>query len=758
MHMMKLSSLLLFILYLDTGQGQVLNKTTTAQDQCRNIIDGCSCPLKTQPHYLRCMGLKSDLPVILTSLDTYDIKLLDLSLRGLDTLEEGVITTDTLSALVISSSQLRFIEANALQNLRPSLTALSLPNNLLKTIPDEVFTLKSLSRLDLSQNEITFISQKVAESANLEFLNLAYNAIDHLNFKVPVHLQRLILKHNQLEKNSMKNFQFGNLIELDVSYNQLNGTLEQNTFMPKNSLRKLDLSFNYLTDLKNQTFMHFSALQTLKLKSNNIQLIHSSAFQGLIQLKNLDLSSNGILELPLSVFSTLAHLESLDLSFNHLQVISGTMTSGLINLHTLNLGHNDIIKLEPLKDVTMTLSTLLLDSNSLDCTCQLKAFQLWLQSLSHLSLNSKRSIKCSLPSQFENAILNNLEPLTCSGESVSAETSLPKTDLEEFQLKSKTLQSDNLNLKWSVNLSDFTCDQVQLYAQDEERQVQFYSAPLDCLANLVQINLDLKKVGILAHNIHPVSNILACATILKNPNQEVLTNCTTIQLEPSAKRPVASLQFLKAQTSILGQIEVQYDIIEVEQNCKIYLQIETDNAIVDYNERIVASHMLNCHTRNFTFGGLRILPSDTLRVCGWLQFGPQYYHTDSKCANVISIPMKVPEKLIRPKSAPVLPLVLTLVFLGIGIAALVVLYLIVKGYLSDRHKAELFRMRFCSLNNNNNANTSTSSSGKPPGFCMRWTWRFFAWKRRRRHHRPLPNDELMLREDSTFDTSVQDVP
>ena len=761
---MKLSSLIFFFIFLDTGQaGRVLETS----DQCRNIIEGCSCPLKTQPHYLRCKGLQSDLPVILDSLEAYDIRLLDLSLRKLTNLRKNVLNTTKLSALVISSSQLTTIETDALATLRLSLTALSLPSNLLRSIPDEVFSLHSLTRLELNQNHITYLSQKLSKSANLEFLNLNGNFLNDLNSaQIPEDLQILLLKNNHLQKSSVAGFQFSQLQELDLSYNQFNGTLNQDTFQ-KNSLRKLDLSFNHLTDIQNHTFQHFTHLKNLNLRSNNIQLIDTLAFADLPHLKTLDLSSNGILELPLAVFQSLSDLETLDLSFNHLQVISGSLTSGLINLHTLNLGHNDIIKLEPLKDVTRTLSTLLLDFNSLECTCQLKAFQLWLQSLSHLSLNSKRSIKCSLPSKYENAVLNNLEPLTCISEenkSPIRNTEVPISDPEEFQLLSQTILNDQLTLKWGVNISDYTCDQVQLYQADEDGQdVQFYSAPLDCVhPSVIQVNLDLKKVGILTHNIHPVSTLLACATILKSqPHQEVITNCTKIHLEPtSAKRPLASLDSIQAQSQVLGQVDVTYQINGNHPKCQIHLQIEAGTAI-DVNERIVSAHNLGCQSNHFSFNGLRVVTGDQLRVCAWLEFGPAFYHTDSQCANVILFSARdtsevenseAAEKLINRSSnhqLPILPLVLTLVFLGVGIAALVVLYLIVKGYLSDRHKAELFQMRFCSVNHNNNATTNP----KPPGLCLRWTWRFFAWKRRR-HHRPLPNDELMLREDSTFDTSV----
>ena len=210
---MKLSSLIFFFFYLDTGQGErrVVSVNQTS-DQCRNIIDGCSCPLKTQPHYLRCTGQQSDLPVILNSLETYDIRLLDISLDHLITLRKGVLNTTKLSALVISSSGLNTIDPEALATLRQTLTALSLPSNVLRSIPDEVFTLKSLTRLELNQNHITYLSPKLSRISTLEFLNLNGNLLDDLNSaQIPADLQILLLKNNHLQKSSVRHFQLSRL-------------------------------------------------------------------------------------------------------------------------------------------------------------------------------------------------------------------------------------------------------------------------------------------------------------------------------------------------------------------------------------------------------------------------------------------------------------------------------------------------------------------------------------------------------------------
>ena len=243
---------------------------------------------------------------------------------------------------------------------------------------------------------------------------------------------------------------------------------------------------------------------------------------------------------------------------------------------------------------------------------------------------------------------------------------------------------------------------------------------------------------------------------------EELVNCTHVQLGNRIHSiPQASILSIEAKSEAIDQVEVNYEV-SPDSDCQISIQIEASDPD-DLGERVVASHRKGCQGHNFTFQGLRINPEDKLRVCAWLDF--EFQHSDSKCTPVNSMRPSTsktyqamataPHQL---KKAPVLALVLTLVFLGIGIAALVVLYLIVKGYLSDRHKAELFQMRFCHMNINNNVNRSSNSSSNPrhhPGASLwihRWTFRFFNW---RRHHRPVPaSDEMVLREDSTFDTSV----
>ena len=217
---------------------------------------------------------------------------------------------------------LQSISKNALKPLRRNLTALSLPNNLLKSIPDEIFGLPNLNRLDLSQNQIEILdSDKLKQSSSLENLDLSENSITGINnIEVPESMDKLVLKNNYLTLSTMSKFNFVRLKSLDISHNNLNGTLSKTNFQSSNTLRMLDMSFNQLVNLTDECFINFPRLQRLNLESNRIELIEKRAFQGLQRLRRLDLSSNSIVELPRDVFNGLKGLEHLDLSSNHLQV------------------------------------------------------------------------------------------------------------------------------------------------------------------------------------------------------------------------------------------------------------------------------------------------------------------------------------------------------------------------------------------------------------------------------------------------------
>ena len=383
------------------------------------------------------MGKKDDLETLMDNLHKMDyqinnhtISLLDLTLANLHRLDKSIWKQSTINlrALVISSSQIESIQSSALTPLKKSLKLLSLTDNLLKSVPEDILQLEHLESLDLSKNQI---SSLVLNSVNLfpqglDTLDLSQNNISSLNsVDLPRGLKHLILNQNKIISLGIRHFDLKNLIELHLSHNHLNGSLARDTFLMvsasandgknKNSnLETLDMSFNKFEKIESQALAKFSRLKTLKLDHNKIDVIHPLGFQGLNGLQKLQLSNNEILDLPNALFKNLSTLDTLDLSYNHLQSINKSFTQGLFQLSTLYLANNDILFLEPLQDISEHLFHLDLEHNDLECVCSfLKPFWKWLSTCHNLRYESKKTIVCATPTKFANAMLTTLDISNC---------------------------------------------------------------------------------------------------------------------------------------------------------------------------------------------------------------------------------------------------------------------------------------------------------------------------------------------------------
>ena len=380
------------------------------------------------------MGKKEDLETLMDNLhkmnyqiNNHTISLLDLTLTNLHRIDKSIwkqSSTINLRALVISSSQIESIQSSALTPLKKSLKLLSLTDNLLKSVPEDISQMEHLESLDLSKNQISSLETSDLFPPGLDTLDLSQNNISNLNsVDLPQGLKHLILNQNKIISLGIRHFDLKNLIELHLSHNLLNGSLSRNTFFnmvsdsadDKNSnLEILDLSFNNFEKIESQALVKFSKLKTLKLKHNKIEVIHPLGFQGLNGLQKLELSNNEILDLPNALFKNLSTLDTLDLSYNHLQSINKSFTQGLYQLSTLYLANNDILFLEPLQDISEHLFHLDLEHNDLECVCSsLKPFWKWLSTCHNLRYESKKTIVCATPTKFANAMLTTLDISNC---------------------------------------------------------------------------------------------------------------------------------------------------------------------------------------------------------------------------------------------------------------------------------------------------------------------------------------------------------
>ncbi|KAI4826379.1 hypothetical protein KUCAC02_029827 [Chaenocephalus aceratus] len=147
-------------------------------------------------------------------------------------------------------------------------------------------------------------------------------------------------------------------------------------------LRELNLSYNNLTRLDEGSLAVLGDLHSLRLGHNSISHITEGAFRGLKSVRTLELDHNdisGIIEDTNGAFSGLDSLNKLTLFGNKIKSVAKKAFAGLETLEHLNLGENAIRSIQPDAFSKMkNLKTLILQSDSFLCDCQLQWLPDWL--------------------------------------------------------------------------------------------------------------------------------------------------------------------------------------------------------------------------------------------------------------------------------------------------------------------------------------------------------------------------------------------
>ena len=125
------------------------------------------------------------------------------------------------------------------------------------------------------------------------------------------------------------------------------------------SVRTLDLSCNYLTDISIFIYFDHAEFKFMNLSWNKIEFIQKGAFRNMYNLAEVDLSHNVLINLPLdssyrnlnrythqNSFGYIAELNILNLSNNHLRSIPVTLFSQNKRLGILDLTSNGMIQVE----------------------------------------------------------------------------------------------------------------------------------------------------------------------------------------------------------------------------------------------------------------------------------------------------------------------------------------------------------------------------------------------------------------------------
>lgn len=283
---------------------------------------------------------------------------------------------------VVASSKYDGIVATANGNFKllcndqsfMSLNHFSAGSNSFKNVAELLKCFNDVQYIDLSSNRIgqfnpTTAFKKFYFLERLNLSNTLLHQFDANDLQSPSQLKSLDLSHNQLKGvHSISLLSY--LSELNLEANQLQNTPEIVQHLPA-TVKKLNLSGNFVGKLNGIMFKRLIALQTLGLNNTSLSFACDNPFERLTQLSSLDVSHNNLSSVNFSMLSkTLNRLEEfraahcqinntwlaiqhlstsirkLDLSGNHIESIVEKTFTHLTNLEELKISCANISHFE----------------------------------------------------------------------------------------------------------------------------------------------------------------------------------------------------------------------------------------------------------------------------------------------------------------------------------------------------------------------------------------------------------------------------
>uniref|UniRef100_A0A665TQ64 Ig-like domain-containing protein n=1 Tax=Echeneis naucrates TaxID=173247 RepID=A0A665TQ64_ECHNA len=315
------------------------------------------------------------------------VETLDLSNNDITELRGHCFTAGLqIRDLYLSNNKISVLEFGALDHLGSTLQVLRLSRNRISQIPVKAFQLPKLTQLELNRNRIRQVEGLTFQGlSSLEVLKLQRNSISKLTdgaFWDLAKMKVLHLDYNSLtEVNSGSLYGLTSLQQLFLSNNSI-ARINPDGWKFCQKLRELNLSYNNLTRLDEGSLAVLGDLHTLRLGHNSISHITEGAFRGLKAVRVLELDHNdisGTIEDTNGAFSGLDSLNKLTLFGNKIKSVAKKAFSGLETLEHLNLGENAIRSIQPDAFSKMkNLKTLLIQSDSFLCDCQLHWLPDWL--------------------------------------------------------------------------------------------------------------------------------------------------------------------------------------------------------------------------------------------------------------------------------------------------------------------------------------------------------------------------------------------
>ena len=375
-----------------------MTAVSSIRGDCAAVHPNCYC--SDNKIYCHDLGNVSQVPTFNHSNTVYGM----LAISGDTTL--STVQTGAFNGLKVKELSLTFIGITAIQSgafsdLNDTLESLSLDNNKLETMPEDVFDgLGKLKKLRLVWNQLKIvIPDWFSQLPALELLDLSFNNLETIpdkSFDKLHKLNLLALSSNRLTTVSAAWFsQLTALDELYLSDNQFE-FIHDDAFQTLNQLVRLELFYNSkLKNISNLLFNRTPSLQILDIGVNRLLTIPDDMFNDLRQLTELSLSANDLTTVKTAWFKQLTHLETLNLSGNKFETIPENAFERLSKLKKLDLSYGSLKSLScALVQNKPHLESLTLYGNPLECDCRLA----WVQTMADiLSKDPDNIALCASP-------------------------------------------------------------------------------------------------------------------------------------------------------------------------------------------------------------------------------------------------------------------------------------------------------------------------------------------------------------------------
>ena len=376
-----------------------------------------------------------------------------------------------------------------------------------------------------------------------------------------------------------------------------------------------------------------------------------------------------------------------------------------------------------------------ISGNPLSCDCHLSSFHSFLHSSPSLSNFTLLSALCATPIYLTNTPLYQLPlPLECESDSsaISSQLDTPLSgDYYEYYsentpegsgtfLSSSEIHllhseynqsSQHLDLVWRVEEAalPYKCGQLHVFEEnDSEGVVLVTHDTLVCddeegEDETLLISLDMEK-----YHLSITKPYIICISLVQN--QSVIPGCSgSISVSNHDQVSIHSLEEQSSITSLHANVSVEHTIsvylhtrvpTSMAHACRVHVSV----GLPVFVPTLLSVRTFNCSVSKYV---LADIPAHSYyNVCTVLQV-EESLPDHQEVLDLLSQRgqcMIVSTPRVRYQTRSVLPLVLTLVFLALGIACLTVLYLIVKRYREDQQQS---------------AGIQTSSSLSPLSTCWR---------------------------------------